>query len=269
MSSTFCGSVFAGLTAFFIGVIGCFDASSQEPTKPAEGRIETEPVLAGEEQPERSEESQPQQDELGGEKPGEEVVEIPLDQIWTYRMPGTRSIRKLDPDAYRRGGDLPPEQQIKLLRNSKIERILNSLNEPLPDEAKPQKAFAVLGTGREALDRAADVLLEVKKPDKEFSSGSDVSVIFFTRRSTLYVYLERITVRNLEIELQYRVVPHLSLDVTNDLAIIPFKDLPSGHYTVRILPPIVDDKFETLGVGEFNPNFVKRYIPESFSFTIR
>ena len=77
------GSVFAAVGAFFIGAIGCFDASPQEQTKPAEGHIEIQPVLAGEEQPQRSEESQPQRAELDVEKPVGEVLEIPLSSILT------------------------------------------------------------------------------------------------------------------------------------------------------------------------------------------
>ena len=75
------GSVFAAVGAFFIGAIGCFDASLQKQAKPAEARIEIQPVLAGEEQPQRSEEGQPQRGELDQVKPDE--VEIPLSSILT------------------------------------------------------------------------------------------------------------------------------------------------------------------------------------------
>ena len=58
MSSTFCGSVFAGLTAFFLGALGCSESQSQKDAGPAEARSKDATMLAVDEPSARSEEVQ-------------------------------------------------------------------------------------------------------------------------------------------------------------------------------------------------------------------
>lgn len=57
------GSAFALTVAFFVGPTRCSDAPPKNETKSAEAHVEAEPVLAGVEQPERSEAVQHQQRE--------------------------------------------------------------------------------------------------------------------------------------------------------------------------------------------------------------
>ena len=97
MSSTFCGSVFAGLTAFFLGALGCSDAAPQKEANSAETRSQAGFMLAGVAPPERSEERQPQEGEPDRVKADGEAVEIPLDQIWAWNMPGTCDLQELEP----------------------------------------------------------------------------------------------------------------------------------------------------------------------------
>ena len=251
------GSVFAGLTAFFLGAIGCFDASPQKQTKPVEAPIEMEPVLAGEEQPERSEESQPQRSELDDEKPGEEVVEIPLDRIWALRMPGTRKIGELEPDK-------PPLS----VHGPLVGEIRQSLAPAPPKGMQAKSAFAVLGSGEEALRQAHAVLVENKPAQDSFPAGGEISVVFYSHQFGGYVHLDQIRRRNGLVEIKYRFVPHLETYLTEHVALIPLGNLPSGEYEVRIIQVPIEQKFVDYGVKPINSEWERRIVCKSFSFSV-
>jgi hypothetical protein len=80
---------------------------------------------------------------------------IPLDQIWAFKMPGTKEIRTLEPKVD--GKSLSEQELEQYYRGSSVHQILRVLANR-PREQRDElagSAFAVAGTGKEALKNAA------------------------------------------------------------------------------------------------------------------
>jgi hypothetical protein len=113
--------------------------------------------------------------------------EIPISTVWSNRIPGTRDIFELEPDVpaelmkvhrdlrsqRNRGNTLTQQIARKLGNEREMER---SVNKKFP----ALKMFAVLGHGKEALKRAHSVLVEESEPQLAFSSGDNITLVFFT-----------------------------------------------------------------------------------------
>src|SRR6266576_3264860 len=85
-------------------------------------------------------------------------VTIPLKDIWAHRMPGTKDVAELEPDA---AGNIPKSDRDRPL-TLEIRRALDA------HHGEPQEAFAVLGSGRNALEEAHAVLTGQKQPLNSF-----------------------------------------------------------------------------------------------------
>src|SRR5262249_5418403 len=87
---------------------------------------------------------------------------IPLKDIWAFEIPGTKDIHELEPEAFgEEAKQLPVAEREERYKASLVTQIHKSLmyilgSNKLPE---PRTAFAVLGTGREALRKAAAVLV--------------------------------------------------------------------------------------------------------------
>lgn len=77
------GSVFVAMAAVMVGAVCCFDVIPQEQANVQVAHAEVQPMLAGAEQPARSDEGQALPPNVDEKKPVEELVEIPLSSILT------------------------------------------------------------------------------------------------------------------------------------------------------------------------------------------
>lgn len=153
----------------------------------------------------------------------EKPVDIPLKSIWAANMPGTRSIRDLEPranDDHYRYGPLSRE-------------ILRAIHPRVKPEEDAGKCFAVEGEGLEALERANKVLVHDEKRPAVLPSGN-VTLIFYSRGASSYVHLQEASRKGSVITLKYRVVTHSEREITTHLALIPLGSLPPGRYQVEI-----------------------------------
>jgi hypothetical protein len=194
---------------------------------------------------------------------------IALDQIWALAIPGTHDIRELEPEKFgERIRTLSSEEQARLFQDSKMLQLQVALEKGKPsagEDARP--GFAVLGTGREALDGACDVLVNGQKPDDSFPFGSNVTLVFFSHRCAQYVQLVNVERRDKTFEIKYRLVSS-TLDFTGHVALIPAGKLPTGKYQVEIIQmPGGKDSTGRI-TGGLPPDKAAQVVCRSFSFSI-
>ncbi len=201
---------------------------------------------------------------------GEQTTSIPLNSIFALNMPGTRDIRELEPESFgEHTRKLSSEDRFRLLGESRIDQIRTALQRDNPTkDGNAKTGFAVVGTGKEALDNAYKVLVKDAKRDTSFPFGSNITLVFFSKFAGQYVHLDRIQLRGNEIEVGYQAVPHITADSTWHLALIPVGELPIGKYEVEIgQVPGGKDKTGHF-IGGFSASVAQRIVCRSFSFSI-
>lgn len=198
------------------------------------------------------------------ESAGDQAVkEIPLDQIWTYGMPGTRDVRELEPK--RRLGALTQKEYVF---GSFVNLIVAYLHNVPKAGETAESGFVVVGTGKEALKNAQATLRtrNRKEPEKFFPSNTDLTLVFFTYTCGWHARINSIEQGPGAITVKYQFVaqPVAGFAATR-FALIPIGRLKPGKTDVRIvqLPP-VDEKNQPAKPIE-NPN---RYVCGSFSFDV-
>jgi hypothetical protein len=187
----------------------------------------------------------------------EEMHKIPLDKIWAWQMPGTLDVATLEKDK-------PPSFAYGPL----VRDILRVLGDA-PEEGKPaREAFAVQGTGLDALREAHAVLVQKKKPQNTFPAGSEISVVFFSYSSGSYVHLEKVQRRDNVIEIRYRFVPHKTAELTEHIAIAPLGPSPAGEFQVAVIQSPMDERFVKGGFRPVDPAVARQLVSGSFRFSV-
>ncbi|MEX2168395.1 MAG: hypothetical protein WD851_03720 [Pirellulales bacterium] len=193
-----------------------------------------------------------------------EAVTIPLDQIWGYRLAGTKKVLELDPlpngrdpsfkDAYSR---------------STLVKIVRYLSTYVPD-GKAGPGFVVAGSGKEALDRAYSVFQEKAKHEKakqpSIPRDTDLSLVFYAYTAGCPLEIESVEKSAGSISVKYRFVARDAIHGSNRFAIIPLGRLEEGTVQVDIEQiPTHDPK-----VAEVVQRVsAERLICDSFSFDVR
>lgn len=150
------------------------------------------------------------------EPPLQGATTIPLDQVWGFKLPGTRDIYRL------LAGDM---------RNQLYEALHK------PREAGP--AFVVAGKDETALQKAILVLAQKTEPERVFSDGN-LSLVFFSyTNGAYYVRIDRVEQAKQMIVVSYRFVHHRTQDSSYHFALIPLQLAP-GNYDVEIRQLPVD-----------------------------
>jgi hypothetical protein len=201
-----------------------------------------------------------------------ESSNIPLKEIWALEMPGTIDYRILDPDSF---GRVPRDASVEV-RRSISEKYMNSMGRKIKlafmEQARPDtlpiEAFAVEGTGKEALSNLFRVVVEGKEEQNVFSKGGTLSLVFYARLSPYYVHLDQVQRDGNSINISYRLVPHMQRNATAHFALIPLTKIEPGEVDVNILPPIFDDKFDQLNVSPPQENDLTKFVSRSFSFEV-
>ncbi|MEX2309626.1 MAG: hypothetical protein WD738_18790 [Pirellulales bacterium] len=178
-----------------------------------------------------------------------EAVTIPLDRIWAREMPGTRDIEKLDP------------------KRPLVYEIRRAIGFP-PKDKEAQPAFAVLGTGLDALREAHAVFVEKKKPRDRFPAASEVSVVFFSYQFGPYVHVHEIARQGNIVDIRYRFVPHEEQITAEGIALIPLGKLGAGKYRVDIIQTPMEQKYLDKGFRPVSEANARRIVSRSFSFAV-
>jgi len=191
----------------------------------------------------------------------EETKQIPLDQIWGYRIPKTRDIRELEvkPDL-----TLPVKERG---RRSAVLSIVKELQRRRKDEERPGDAFVVIGPGKSALESALAVLTNAKKRVTVFSPEDQLYIVWFSHSCGRYVWLRNVERTSNEYKFSYQFVAHSAAEVSPHFAIVPIGRLEEGKYHVEMhqIPSIwFENGKQTTPIR--NP---ERVVSNSFSFEVK
>jgi hypothetical protein len=204
----------------------------------------------------------------------EEPVEIPLNEIWAYEMPGTKDVRELEPDVY---GDeartLPPKERDERFNKSIIQEIRRSLKiQPYPELGletlrKPKEAFVVEGNEKKVLHETNVVLAGTKESQTTFASGSNLTLVFYSLQTGSYVQLQSVKLKGNQIEVHFRFVPHFTDESSSHFALIPLPGLSAGQYLVTMVEDPLKD-YKLWGANQFNPKLRAKYVCKDFEFKV-
>jgi hypothetical protein len=198
-----------------------------------------------------------------------EKKEIPLKDIWAYRMPGTRDVRDLEPDKFGPHlSKLSSAEQIELTDKSLFSQIGSHLGFNKPGQSAAQ-SFAVAGTGADALREAAAVMSATKNPRTSMSTSSNVSVLFFSHSFGCYVHLVKVETQPGQIVISYRFVPHETKELTSHFALIPLGKLSPGEVKVDIKRVPIEKTFSDAGFKEPDSSWDSRVVAQSFRFKVK
>ena len=155
--------------------------------------------------------------------------EIPLDQIWSFRIPGTKSVRDLEPKV-----ELKELSVDEMIRVSIVHRIYNSLTRG--KAAAP--AFVVEGTGAVALKNAEAVFLGAD-PLEKLKANTDLTLIFYTLLGR-EVRIDSIEQARDRITIKYHFIMREANGMWADFALIPLGTFSAGVVDVDIVEQPID-----------------------------
>lgn len=186
-----------------------------------------------------------------------ESVEIPLNAVWAYDMPGTRELS----DGMRNGKFVADEGPLILaIRKGPFLRTRR--------DEKPKPAFAVQGVGMEALDHAQTIMTGKEEPQSRFPGASDLSIVFFSTTTPAYVHIDRVTLGKNVIDISFHFIPHETRELTEHFAIIPVGQLSAGSHDVRIVQLPISEENITPRTKEVDLDWQKKFICRPFSFEV-
>jgi hypothetical protein len=186
--------------------------------------------------------------------PPSDTVNIPLKDIWAYRMPGTKDIQELD--------------------GQSLSKILTQLRPIHDGQAPPFKqtdagqSFAVAGAGNAALGAAYKVLVD-KQPQQSLTTAQDISVVFYSFEFSNYVHISNVERRGNLIEIEYHFIPHDSKNLTSHFALIPLGQLPAGEYDVQFKRLPLEKQYIENGYKSVSDEWVQRIICKPFRFSVK
>jgi hypothetical protein len=188
---------------------------------------------------------------------------IPLDQIFAYDIPGTRDVRELEPKR-----DARNLSQREFILGSLVNRIVVSLANVPKEGMKAGSEFVVIGTGKEALKNAHEVLTDKERKgiEKILPKDSDLSLVFYSYSTGWQIQLSAVEQSPRRITIKYRIIAQrYGRSGHGRFALIPIGKLSEGTTNVKIeeLPPM-DDKNQPMKL----PQPAQRFICDSFTFEV-
>jgi len=195
----------------------------------------------------------------------ENAVEIPLEQVWAYQMPGTRPMEVGKKDGTYLSDEGPLLDEIRRVLVVDWREGPKLLKDGMP-------GFAVLGTGMDALREAHAVLVKKQAPRKSFPEDAKVSLVFFSNQCSRYVHLHRVEREENRVEIRYRFVGHKygrgGTTGTKHFALIPLDKVAAGNVQVKVTQSPMEQRHEGSVARLFPPEGVRLMVCKSFSFSV-
>jgi hypothetical protein len=185
----------------------------------------------------------------------EEVVKIPLIDIWANDMPGTKKFDfiKCNPS---KDPDCPA-----------VYSLLEAVQSGYKDKSF-RPGFVVDKTDFEAMREAQRVIVDKKMPQSSFAAGTELIVVFFTTEMNDYLQLEPAQIAGKTISISFRIITNETEDGSSYLAFIPLGKLPNGEYHVNMVDRSDEQKFANAGRRLYEEERIRREICNPFSFTV-
>lgn len=185
--------------------------------------------------------------------PMETSTNIPLNEILTNGMPGTRNVDELKPNEKFRAITELIQQSLKRKRTSKAAGngfiVHGDENEAL------QQTYKILSSGDDSEQK------EIRADDKNW-------IVFFARDTGQYVELKDVRRTRDKISIRYRFVPHDSKESTRHFALIPLGAIRPGRHCVEIVRAPFDQSFGDKGFVPTPEDVIEKIISNSFEFTV-
>ncbi len=237
--------------------LGCGDTA--QVTK-KQGSVATAPSKA---------DGKPQTVSQESKQSSSQTVVIPLDEVWTNEMPGTRNVFDLEPTpGSKRWATLSQEERTRP-RKLLWEPIVNSLMERAGKRETIGAGFAVKSNDLEALRAAHGVLVDGKEPRESFAVGSDVTLVFFSYPSDGYhIHLKRIERHDDEIAIQYDLKPYFERYLSMGFALIPLGKLPVGKYRCIPTQIAMEPRFAAMVKKSLDEDWSFQFVCKPFFFSI-
>ena len=182
-----------------------------------------------------------------------EPVAIPLDQIWAWRMPGTKSVRTLD--AVKIGG--ATEHPI-------LHDIFGGIGS-LPRGEKAARAFVVEGVGKPALENASAVFRKEERRAEVMPANTELSLVFYSHSSARRVHLVAVEKSERLITVKYRFF-------SDTLAVnrIHFALIQIGKFAPGVVEVKIEQQSSTDLAGSVKPPIreMERLVSGAFAFEV-
>jgi hypothetical protein len=180
---------------------------------------------------------------------------IPLDQIWAWKMPGTKDVGKLD--AVKTGGTT--EHPI-------LHDVFAGIGS-LPKGKRAAPAFVVEGVGKTALDNARSVFKKETNRVEKVPPNTELSLVFYSHGAGQH-FCRLVSVEKSErlIKVKYRFFDH-SLAVSR----IHFAFIPIGKFAPGVVEVKIEQQDSTNLAGSVRPPVreMERLVSGPFSFEVR
>jgi hypothetical protein len=183
----------------------------------------------------------------GGPPPPGELIEIPLETIWAYNMPGTKDINEFG----------APRAQ-----DSLVQQVLRQIRETW----NLNSGMVVVGEGRQALENIYRKRTE-KVEWSEAPAGEALSLAFYTRGINEYVHIRTIERQGARFVIRFALIPNQTLMSRPTIAIIPIGTLAAGKYSVAIERLPLDEEYIEQGIQE-PPLQRNKDVCRSFDFVV-
>jgi hypothetical protein len=208
-----------------------------------------------------SEEVAVPQPEEQSPQPIEEIITIPMEQVWSTNQNRMWSVD--EPVGTRYIGELV---EGSARNTSLLEEINESLDVETPGR-KAESAFAVEGQDLEALKNAHAVLVKNQPRPKSLSAGKPISIVFFVLDSPHYTSLTYTKKRGNTIQIRYEFIPHLETIESSLFTLIPLGKLSQGHYQVKIDHEPYEKRYAKFGKSGPHEHVLGR-VSTSFEFDV-
>jgi hypothetical protein len=187
----------------------------------------------------------------------EKTVEIPLSEIWGYRIAGTRDIRDLE-QKMEKHAVFNKEEIIRGSYVRQIRHLLSSASKRQNQESAGP-VFAAMGSASDALKEASEILSESQPRHEILPADKDLSLVFYAYSTSRYLRLDRVSRQGNQILIEYHYEAHNTLNMSTHFALIPLGKLAVGEFHIEIkqlpgtgpswgpeFPPIAPEKIRQL-----------------------
>ncbi len=190
---------------------------------------------------------------------------IPLTDVWTYEMPGTKNVRELEPKL-----DVHDPKFKEKWERSLVRQIVSYLSSPAPREReKPRRGFVVIGTGGEALTNAHATLKGKNNVEgqQQVPQNADLSLVFFHYVTGWHPQLTSIQQSPDAIVVKYKFIrPEEPSFGAARFALIPLVKLSRGTVNVKYEQ---EQPVDYRGLRLNQETNAERLVCGSFSFEVR
>ncbi len=188
----------------------------------------------------------------------DDVVEIPLEEIWALNMPGTKDVREIA----RVDTDREPA------RPSNLDLVIRSLvvtpTRTMPTLMAPGNPTRAVASAATAL-RKRDPLFGDRGP---ISGSDDWNIVFYKFVSAYDVEIVSVERKAFHFNISYRFVPKYQPQATVGFAVIPCGKITAGNYHINIEKLPMEQRYLDAGFKPADDKFAQRLVSGDFVFDV-